>query len=132
MADDIGTWLKKQVEGDFKSFRKPMNTVFKEVVKTPKPPSPEQEFYQFMKMPQEERLLMAQGMGREMYGAHIDRLVEMGTQIIGPAANSMRAYFDQDLAMLPAPELANPADADYASLIDQAMAMELPEFEEDV
>lgn len=129
MADDLGTWLKKNVERDFKSLRKPMTTVFKEVVKAPPKPSPQEEFYAFMQMPQEERMQMAQGLGREAYGAHVDNMVQLGADLIGPAAATMRTYFDQDLELLPVEPLANPVDQEYASLIDQAMAMELPEEE---
>lgn len=131
MAEDLGTWLRKNVEGDFKALKKPMNTVFREVIRQPKEVSPQEKFYQFMQMPQEERLMMAQELGREAYTQHLDSMTELGTELIGPAAVHMRSYFDQDLQALEPEPVANPLEQDYASLIDQAMAMELPEFEEE-
>lgn len=121
MNQDLAAYLRDNIVADFEAIRQPASRVWQQVMKQPKDttPSPQQQFSDFMKMDQKERVAMAQEMGAENYAQFTDEMVNIGVEVMGQPAEAMRQYFAQDLAGL---ELANRQEQEYTSLIEQALA----------
>lgn len=129
MNQDLASYLRDNIMADFEAIRQPAARVWKQVMQQPKSttPSPQQQFSDFMKMKQEDRVAMAQEMGAEAYQQFTDEMVNLGVELMGEPAVAMKEYFTQDLAAL---ELANRQQQQYDSLVAEALANPMIGFED--
>lgn len=117
MADPIVN-IRNIIQGELGGFSKKTGGIWGEISRKTVEPSPQEKFHEFMNLPSEVRQQMVQQMGPEAYMEHVQKMLDIGSTLMGPAISGLSDFFQQDVQaatpQLPAPgvETYNPSNLD--------------------